>query len=52
VRSHLCVAEGVELVIDPGLAGVSPEQLRGFVRAVMAAWEEALRPDAAARHPP
>ncbi|KDB50436.1 MerR family transcriptional regulator [Sphaerotilus natans subsp. natans DSM 6575] len=44
VCSHLTVADGVELVIDPGRAGVSSEQLRVFVRAVMAAWDEALRP--------
>ena len=27
VRSHLMVAEGIEVVIDPGLAGLSPEQV-------------------------
>ena len=39
VRSHLWVAEGVEVVIDPGQAGLSAEQLRQFLRAVMDAWE-------------
>lgn len=40
VRSHLMVAEGIEVVIDPGLAGLSPEQVRHFTRAVMAAFAQ------------
>ena len=28
VRSHLMVADGVDLVIEPGRAGLSPEQVR------------------------
>jgi DNA-binding transcriptional MerR regulator len=39
VRSHLTVADGVEVVIEPGRAGLSPEQVRRFTRAVMAAFE-------------
>ena len=35
VCSHLHVADGVELVIEPTRAGLTPEQLRHFVRAVM-----------------
>ena len=35
VRSHLTVAEGVEVVIDPGRAGLTPEQVRVFARGVM-----------------
>jgi hypothetical protein len=38
------VANGVELVIEPTRAGLSPEQLRQFVRAVMQAYAE-LDPD-------
>jgi len=38
VCSHLVVAEGVEVVIDPGRAGLTPEQVRTFVRGVMAAF--------------
>ncbi len=38
VCSHLTVSEGIELVIEPSRAGLSPEQLRNFVRAVMAAY--------------
>jgi DNA-binding transcriptional MerR regulator len=40
VRSHLHVAEGVEVVIDPGRSGLSAEQLRQFVGAVMQAWAQ------------
>lgn len=40
VCSHLHVAEGVELVIEPTRAGLTPEQLRHFVRAVMSAYEQ------------
>lgn len=40
VRSHLLVADGVELVIEPGRAHLSPEQVRHFSRKVMAAWTE------------
>jgi DNA-binding transcriptional MerR regulator len=40
VCSHLHVADGVELVIEPTRAGLTPEQLRHFVRAVMNAYEQ------------
>jgi len=40
VRSHLMVAGGVELVIEPSRAGLSPEQVRRLIRGVMAAYEE------------
>jgi len=39
VHSHVFIAPGIELQIDPQEAGLSPEQLRAFVRAVMTAWE-------------
>jgi len=39
VRSHVFIAPGIELQIDPQEAGLSPEQLRAFVRTVMSAWE-------------
>jgi len=35
VRSHLTVANGIEIVIEPGRAGLTPEQVREFVRSVM-----------------
>jgi DNA-binding transcriptional MerR regulator len=40
VRSHLFIAEGVELEISPEQAGLSPEQVRTLVRAVMKAYQE------------
>jgi DNA-binding transcriptional MerR regulator len=40
VCSHLHVVDGVELVIEPTRAGLTPEQLRHFVRAVMSAYEQ------------
>lgn len=36
VRSHLTVADGIEVVIEPGRAGLSPEQVRQFIKGVMA----------------
>jgi DNA-binding transcriptional MerR regulator len=39
VCSHLHITEGIELVIEPTRAGLSPEQLRSFVRSVMQAYE-------------
>lgn len=39
VWSHLIVAEGVELKLNPGLAGLSPEQTRQFFAAVMSAFQ-------------
>lgn len=40
VMSHLVVADGVELVIEPGRAGLKPEQVRALFRAVLAAWSD------------
>jgi DNA-binding transcriptional MerR regulator len=40
VLSHVFIAPGVELQIDPQAAGMSPEQLRAFVRTVMTEWEK------------
>jgi DNA-binding transcriptional MerR regulator len=39
VCSHLLVADGVEVVIEPGRAGLSPEQVRELVQGVMAVYE-------------
>ena len=36
VWSHLFVADGLEVVIEPGRAQMSPEQVRTFTRGVMA----------------
>lgn len=40
VKSHLLLAEGIELVIEPGSAGLSPEAVRGFAKGVMALYAE------------
>lgn len=37
VRSHLHLADGLELVIEPGRAHLTPEQLRRLAREVLAA---------------
>jgi DNA-binding transcriptional MerR regulator len=39
VWSHLVVDEGVELTIEPGRAGLSPEQVRALSRAVLHAYQ-------------
>lgn len=36
VWSHLLIADGVELKIEPGRAGVTPEQVRELLRRTMA----------------
>ena len=36
VWSHLYVADGLEVAIEPGRAELSPEQVRAFTRGVMA----------------
>ena len=40
VCSHLKVAEGIELVIEPGRAGLSPGQVRHFIQGVMAVFAQ------------
>ena len=40
VCSHLTVADGIEVVIEPGRAGLSPEQVRSFIKGVMAAFAD------------
>jgi DNA-binding transcriptional MerR regulator len=46
VRSHLFVANGIEIQISPEEAGMTPEQVRAFVREVMQAAERVLnKPD-------
>ena len=37
VMSHLIVADGVELVIEPGRAGLKPEEVRNLFKRVLAA---------------
>ncbi|WP_068803119.1 helix-turn-helix domain-containing protein [Thauera phenolivorans] len=45
VCSHLAVANGVEVVIDPQRAGLSPEAVRQFVEGVMTAFKAAQGED-------
>ncbi len=40
VWSHLVVADGVELTLEPSRAGLTPEQLRAFFRAVTQAYAQ------------
>jgi len=40
VWSHLVIAEGVELMIDPNRAELSPEQVRALAQAVMKSLSE------------
>ena len=42
VCSHLTVSDGIELVIDPGRADLSPEQVRTFLRRVMQVFGEVI----------
>lgn len=44
VCSHLTVADGVELVIEPGRAGMTPEQVRAFAKGVMALYAQVTHP--------
>ncbi|MCC6930756.1 MAG: MerR family transcriptional regulator [Gemmatimonadaceae bacterium] len=41
--SHLVVADGVEVVLEAGKAGLSPEQVRVFFRAVASAYAAVQR---------
>lgn len=45
VRSHLYVAPGLEIQISPEEAGMTPEQVRAFVREVMQAAQRVMRMD-------
>lgn len=40
VWSHLLVADGIELQIEPGRAGLTPEQVRALAAAVMNAYAD------------
>jgi DNA-binding transcriptional MerR regulator len=42
VKSHLFVVPGVELQISPDEAGLTPDQVRALVKAVMAAAQQVL----------
>jgi len=40
VWSHLVVADGIELTVEPGRAGLTPEQVRALFRAVTQAFAQ------------
>ena len=42
VKSHLFVAPGIELQISPDEAGLTPDQVRALVKAVMTAAQQVL----------
>ncbi len=44
VRTHLFIAPGIELQISPEEAGMSPEQLRALVKAVLQAHQDLNAP--------
>jgi DNA-binding transcriptional MerR regulator len=43
VRSHLVLADGVELVIEPGRAGLTPEQVRQLFREALDLYGKIVR---------
>lgn len=40
VWSHFVVADGVEMTLEPGRAGLSPEQVRAFFRGVAQVYKQ------------
>lgn len=40
VWSHLIVADGIEITLEPGRAGLTPEQTRAFFRGAMALYTD------------
>jgi DNA-binding transcriptional MerR regulator len=44
VCSHLMVADGVEVVIEPSRAGLSPEQVRALVRGINEVYQQVIAP--------
>ena len=43
VKSHVRLAPGVDLVIEPGHANLTPEQLRRLARETLAAYERVIK---------
>ena len=42
VWSHIVVGDGLEVTLDPGRAGLSPEQVRAFAKRVKSAFEKTV----------
>ena len=40
VRSHILIAQGIELQLSPEEASLSPEQTRALIRAVLQAYQD------------
>jgi DNA-binding transcriptional MerR regulator len=40
VWSHMVVTDGIEVTLEPGRAGLSPEQVRAFFRGVSQVYEQ------------
>ncbi len=40
VRSHILIAQGIELQLSPEEAGLSPEQTRALIRAILQAYQD------------
>lgn len=49
VRSHLLVDNGIELSVDAARTNLSPEKLRSFFKAVMAAYQQMTTEDQSAK---
>ena len=45
VQSHVYLSPGLELVIDPGQASLTPAQLRHLAREILAAYERTTHKD-------
>ena len=43
VRSHLTLADGVELVVEPGRAGLTPEQVRRLFQETLALYARVIQ---------
>ena len=46
VWSRVTMADGLEVHIEPGRAGLTPEQVRGLVRGITALYRQVRSPDA------
>ncbi len=45
VWSHLVVADGIEITLEPGRAGLTPEQARAFFKGVLALYQNITKKD-------
>lgn len=45
VWSRITLADGVEIQVEPGRAGMSPEQVRAFIQGVTAAYRRVRDPE-------